>query len=57
MSDLEKPAALFVASDDFDASYLDTSSLNYDGLSDMEPMAKRPRTAERGMFMHLSLLL
>lgn len=49
MSDLEKPAALFVASDDFDTSYLDTSSLNYDGLSDMEPMAKRPRTAERVM--------
>uniref|UniRef100_A0AC35TSX7 CP2 domain-containing protein n=1 Tax=Rhabditophanes sp. KR3021 TaxID=114890 RepID=A0AC35TSX7_9BILA len=49
MSDLEKQAALFVASDEFENNYLDTSSITFDGLSDMEPIAKKPRTADRVM--------
>ena len=46
MKELDKPAALFNAPDDYDRSYIDPQTLGYD-LSDMEPMVKRPRPAER----------
>ncbi|EPB65633.1 hypothetical protein ANCCEY_15300, partial [Ancylostoma ceylanicum] len=49
MRELDKPAALFIAPDEYDSRYLDGSSLGYDGLSDMEPIAKRPRPSERIM--------
>ena len=46
MKELDKPAALFNAPDDYDRTYLDPQTLGYD-LSDMEPMVKRPRPSER----------
>ncbi|KAL6730734.1 hypothetical protein Aduo_001682 [Ancylostoma duodenale] len=51
MRELDKPAALFIAPDEYDSRYLDGSSLGYDGLSDMEPIAKRPRPSERSEFL------
>uniref|UniRef100_A0A914CLV2 Grh/CP2 DB domain-containing protein n=1 Tax=Acrobeloides nanus TaxID=290746 RepID=A0A914CLV2_9BILA len=50
MSDLEKPSALFVPSDDFDTRLYDPLALAFDVLNDpaTEPLAKRPRTSERG---------
>jgi transcription factor CP2-like protein len=53
MCDLEKTAALFVPTDDFDSRFFDTSSLGFpDPILDqiVEPLVKRPRTAERGEF-------
>lgn len=48
MSDLEKQAALFIPTDDFDTRFLDTTSIaSFDALSELEPLPKRPRTAER----------
>ncbi|VDL74704.1 unnamed protein product [Nippostrongylus brasiliensis] len=49
MRELDKPAALFIAPDEYDSRYLDGTSIGYDGLSDMEPVAKRPRPSERIM--------
>lgn len=53
MLDLEKTAALFVPTDDFDARFFDPSTLvNFpDPILDqlVEPLVKRPRTAERVM--------
>uniref|UniRef100_A0A914CNH7 Grh/CP2 DB domain-containing protein n=1 Tax=Acrobeloides nanus TaxID=290746 RepID=A0A914CNH7_9BILA len=51
MSDLEKPSALFVPSDDFDTRLYDPLALAFDVLNDpaTEPLAKRPRTSERVM--------
>uniref|UniRef100_A0A915NCC5 Grh/CP2 DB domain-containing protein n=1 Tax=Meloidogyne javanica TaxID=6303 RepID=A0A915NCC5_MELJA len=46
-ADLERPAALFVPSDDF---FFDTASIcSYDALSEMEPQPKRPKSSERIM--------
>uniref|UniRef100_A0AC35FPA1 Grh/CP2 DB domain-containing protein n=1 Tax=Panagrolaimus sp. PS1159 TaxID=55785 RepID=A0AC35FPA1_9BILA len=52
MSDLEKPVALFVPSDDFDTRFFDGSAIPFDPLSDLEPSPpKRSRTAtDRGEF-------
>uniref|UniRef100_A0AC34GE43 Uncharacterized protein n=1 Tax=Panagrolaimus sp. ES5 TaxID=591445 RepID=A0AC34GE43_9BILA len=52
MSDLEKPVALFVPSDDFDTRFFDGSTIPFDPLSDLEPSPpKRSRTAaDRGEF-------
>lgn len=48
MSDLEKPAALFIPTDDFDTRFLDSTSIaSFDALSELEPLPKRPRTLER----------
>ncbi|KAI1713924.1 CP2 transcription factor domain-containing protein [Ditylenchus destructor] len=51
MSDLDKPAALFVPSDDFDSRFLDSTSIaSYEAsLSELEPLPKRPRPCERIM--------
>jgi hypothetical protein len=52
MCDLEKTAALFVPTDDFDSRYFDPTALV--GFPDpildhlVEPLVKRPRTSERG---------
>jgi hypothetical protein len=47
-ADLERPAALFVPSDDF---FFDTASIgSYDALSELEPQPKRPRPSERSNF-------
>lgn len=46
MRDLDKPAALFIAPDDYER-YLDGSIGGYD--LDMEPVSKRPRLNERGL--------
>uniref|UniRef100_A0AC34RND2 Grh/CP2 DB domain-containing protein n=1 Tax=Panagrolaimus sp. JU765 TaxID=591449 RepID=A0AC34RND2_9BILA len=51
MSDLEKMAALFIPSDDFDARFFDGNAIPFDPLSELEPLPKRPRTAERGEFV------
>ncbi|KHN73726.1 Protein grainyhead [Toxocara canis] len=48
MSDLTKRAALFIGPDEYDSRFLD-SSLAFDPLSELEPVAKRPRTSERVM--------
>lgn len=50
MRELDKPAALFIAPDEYDSRYLDGTSIGFDGLSDMEPVAKRPRPSERSKF-------
>lgn len=50
MCDLQKTAALFVPTDDFDSRFYDTSSLGFpDPILDqlVEPLVKRPRTMER----------
>lgn len=47
MSDLTKRAALFIAPDEYESRYIDTG-LAFDPLSELEPVAKRPRTSERG---------
>lgn len=47
MSDLTKRAALFIGPDEYDSRYLD-ASLTFDPLSELEPIAKRPRPSERG---------
>uniref|UniRef100_A0A915EN26 Grh/CP2 DB domain-containing protein n=1 Tax=Ditylenchus dipsaci TaxID=166011 RepID=A0A915EN26_9BILA len=51
MSDLDKTAALFVPSDDYDARFLDSTSIaSYEAsLSELEPLPKRPRASERIM--------
>ncbi|KAI6183011.1 Protein grainyhead [Aphelenchoides bicaudatus] len=53
MCDLEKTAALFVPTDDFDTRFYDTTSLGgfVDPIIDqlVEPLVKRPRTTERIM--------
>ncbi|VDK78126.1 unnamed protein product [Gongylonema pulchrum] len=46
MSDLTKRAALFAGPDEYDSRYLE-SSLAFDPLSELEPVAKRPRPSER----------
>lgn len=46
MSELEKPAVLFVPSDDFDARYFDPAA--FEAVDIAEPLVKRPRTNERG---------
>ncbi|CAB3407981.1 unnamed protein product [Caenorhabditis bovis] len=48
MRELDKPAALFIAPDEFDTRYVDNTSISFD-MSDMEPVAKRPRPSERIM--------
>uniref|UniRef100_A0A0N5AY63 CP2 domain-containing protein n=1 Tax=Syphacia muris TaxID=451379 RepID=A0A0N5AY63_9BILA len=48
MSDLTKRAALFIGPDEYDSRYLD-ASLTFDPLSELEPIAKRPRPSERVM--------
>lgn len=50
MSDLDKPAALFVPSDEFDARLYDPLAMAFDMAESIpaEPLAKRPRTSERG---------
>ncbi|CAI4225892.1 unnamed protein product [Auanema sp. JU1783] len=49
MRELDKPAALFVAPEEFEPRYLDgTSTLGFD-MTEMEPIAKRPRPSERMM--------
>lgn len=46
-ADLDRPAALFVPSDDF---FFDTASIgSYEALSELEPQPKRPRPSERIM--------
>lgn len=56
MCDLDKTAALFVPTDDFDTRYFDSSTLV--GFPDpildqlVEPLVKRPRTSERGEHCH-----
>ncbi|EGT37732.1 hypothetical protein CAEBREN_22200 [Caenorhabditis brenneri] len=48
MRELDKPAALFIAPEEFDNRYVDSTSLSFD-MSEIEPIAKRPRTSERIM--------
>lgn len=50
MSDLTKRAALFIGPDEYDSRYLE-SSLAFDPLSELEPVAKRPRASERSKFL------
>lgn len=50
MSDLEKPAALFIPSDDYDSRFFDGNAIPFDPLSDLEPAPKRPRTSDRGEY-------
>lgn len=47
MRELDKPAALFIAPDEYDSRFIDTT-LGYD-LAEAEPVAKRPRPSERIM--------
>uniref|UniRef100_A0A0R3RMQ3 Uncharacterized protein n=1 Tax=Elaeophora elaphi TaxID=1147741 RepID=A0A0R3RMQ3_9BILA len=56
MSDLTKRAALFIGPDEYDSRYLE-SSLAFDPLSELEPVAKRPRTSERSKFCMQILLI
>ena len=46
MRELDKPAALFIAPEEFDNRYVDSTSLSFD-MSEIEPIAKRPRPSER----------
>ncbi|CAI5437492.1 unnamed protein product [Caenorhabditis angaria] len=48
MRELDKPAALFIAPEEYDTRYVDSTSISYD-MSEMEPIPKRPRTTERIM--------
>lgn len=56
MSDLTKRAALFIGPDEYDSRFLD-SSLAFDPLSELEPVAKRPRTSERGNYYLMKLYI
>lgn len=51
MSDLEKPVALFIPSDDYDSRFFDGNAIPFDPLSDLEPVPKRPRTTDRGEYL------
>lgn len=60
MCDLEKPAALFVPTEDFDPRFYDTAPLGFpDPILDqiVEPLVKRPRTSERSEFVFFLLIL
>jgi hypothetical protein len=47
-ADLERPAALFIPSEEY---FFDTASIgSYDALSELEPQPKRPRPSERSEF-------
>ncbi|CCD72954.1 Grainyhead-like protein 1 homolog [Caenorhabditis elegans] len=49
MRELDKPAALFIAPEEFEPRYVDSTSLSFD-MSEIEPIpTKRPRTSERIM--------
>lgn len=56
MSDLEKPAALFIPplGEEFDSRFLDSTSIaSFEALSELEPMPKRPRVSERSKFFYI----
>ncbi|CAI2296912.1 unnamed protein product [Caenorhabditis sp. 36 PRJEB53466] len=48
MRELDKPAALFIAPEEYDQRYVDSTSSLFD-MAEIEPIAKRPRTSERIM--------
>uniref|UniRef100_A0A7E4VI00 Grh/CP2 DB domain-containing protein n=1 Tax=Panagrellus redivivus TaxID=6233 RepID=A0A7E4VI00_PANRE len=44
MSDLDKPAALFVPSEDYDTRFFEPSAIPFESIAEMEPSPKRART-------------